>query len=509
MKFLRNLKDVVFAVLPLIVVVTIVDLFVFDIGQLDRFLIGALMVVCGESLVLVAIDESVVKMGALVAYSSRRKNGFLMVLAFALIFGILSTLAEPDMQVLGGETSLLGVAVPKMLFVLIAGVGVGLFCCLGLARSNYNFPIIVVMLLFYGAIIALVFFVPESKAAFAFDAGSASTGVIAAPFLIALCSGVGARKKGGGKDSSFGLIGVTSIGPVLAVIVLMLLAKDGNGGAGAGFLTFDNVFAQSAVSVLIAVLPMIAVFFAFELAFFKISRQENIGILVSTIVLIVGLFLLLSGLSFGFVEVGKNLGLVLSEHGLWYVVLVLSALFGFFFTFAEPAVKVLGAQVEETTRGNIKSKFVVLAIGVSMVISSAIAVCCVVFGWNIAYVLVAVLGVALVLMFFAPPVFIAIAFDSGGVALGPTSSSFLFPMVLGLADGLNSSTSFGMLALLGLVPCVVLQALGVVYAVKTKTILPAISARRRRAAMGVDKYSEIEKLEKQLREKYGVKKNEK
>ena len=509
MKFLRNLKDVVFAVLPLIVVVTIIDLFVFDIGELDKFLIGTLMVVFGESLVLVAIDESVVKMGALVAYSSRRKNGFLMVLAFALIFGILSTLAEPDMQVLGGEVSLLGVVVPKLLFVLIAGVGVGLFCCLGLIRSNYNFPITIIMFLFYGAVIALVFFMSESKAAFAFDAGSASTGVIAAPFLIALCSGVGARKKGGGKDSSFGLIGVTSIGPVLAVMILLLIAKNGNSGSDAGFLSFDNIFTQSAVSVLISVLPMIVVFFVFELVFFRISKQENVGILVSTIVLIVGLFLLLSGLSYGFVGVGKNLGLVLSEHGLWYVVLILSALFGFFFTFAEPAVKVLGNQVEETTRGNIKAKFVVLAIGVSMVLSSALAVCCVVFGWNIAYVLVAVLGLALVLMFFAPPVFIAIAFDSGGVALGPTSSSFLFPMVLGLADGQSSSTSFGMLALLGLVPCVVLQTLGVFYAVKTKTILPAISQRRRRAAMGVDKYSEIEELEKQLYKKYGVKTNEK
>lgn len=506
MKFLNNLKNVSFAVLPLVLVVAIIDLFVFDIGNLFDFLIGAAALIVGETVVLVSIEESVVKMGALVAYSSRRKNGMLMVLIFALIFGLLSTLAEPDMQVLAGETIVLGVAVPKIVFVIAAGVGVGVFCCIGIARSSLKIPIWIFMLVFYGATIALTFFIDSDKTAFAFDTGSASTGVVAAPFLIALCSGVGARRVGGGKDASFGLIGITSIGPVLAIMLLFLLSSKGT-ASGGSFLNFDNVFAQSALSVGLAVLPMLIVFFLFELIFFKISKQENINILISTIFLSAGLFLMIAGLEFGFVGIGKNLGKVLAERNMWWVVLVLAAMFGFFFTFAEPAVKVLGSQVEETTNGNIKSKFVVLSIGVSMIISAVLSVLCVVFEWNISLVLICVLAVAIVLMFFVPPVFVSIAFDSGGVALGPTSSSFLFPMVLGLNLALGGGTCFGALALLGLVPCVVLQVLGISYAVKTKTILPAISARIRRAALGVDKYSEVEKLEKDLKRKYGTKKD--
>ena len=505
MKFLNNLKHVAFAVLPLIVVVAVVDLFVFDIGNLLHFFIGAGALIIGETIVLVSIEESVVKMGALVAYSSRRRYGMVMVLLFALIFGVLSTMAEPDMQVLAGETNLLGVAVPRFVFVLIAGTGVGLFCSLGVFRTSLKLPIWVIMFIFYGAVIVLSFFTSSDKAAFAFDAGSASTGVVAAPFLIALCSGVGARRIGGGKEASFGLIGVTSIGPVLAVIMLLIFTRPGS-ASGVSLFNFNNVFASAAVSVFLAILPMVIVFFAFELCFFKISKQENVNILLSTGMLFVGLFLMISGLEFGFVGVGKNLGIALADRKLWFIVLLLASSFGFFFTFAEPAVRVLGGQVEETTRGNIKSKFVVLSIGVSMIVSAAISVLCVVLNWNISIVLVCILGFALALMAFAPPVFVAVAFDSGGVALGPTSTSFLFPMILGLSQSFGVASAFGTLALLGLVPCVVLQILGVVYAIKTKSILPAISARRRRAMLGVDKYSEIEKLEKNLRAKYGKEK---
>ena len=162
MKILKELKQVSIAILPLVLVVVFVDLFAFDVGNLWQFLIGAAMLIVGETLVLVSADESVVRMGAMVAYSSRRKNGFLMVLAFALIFGILSTLAEPDMQVLAGEISILGLKIPQFVFVLAAGVGVGICCCLGLARSNFKFPIWIVMLVLYATVLKKVEFVGKS-----------------------------------------------------------------------------------------------------------------------------------------------------------------------------------------------------------------------------------------------------------------------------------------------------------------------------------------------------------
>ena len=504
MSILKNLRNVAIAILPIIIAVVIIDLFVFDIGVLWHFLLGAGMLLVGETLVLSFIDESVVKMGALVAYSSRRRNGMFMVAIFALIFGILSTIAEPDMQVLAGEVSVLGLGIPKFVFVLVAGLGIGIFCVIGLVRPLIKIPLWFVMILFYGAVVAIMFFAPKGGAAFAFDAGSASTGLVAAPFLIALCSGIGARQAGGGKDNSFGLIGVTSIGPVLAILILMFVPFKNSGVVSFGF-ELGNIFADSAISVALAVVPMIIVFFVFELSFFRISKQENYAIVCSTILLIAGLFLMIAGLEFGFVGVGKNLGRVLGEKNLWWIVLILGGVFGFFFTFAEPAVRVLGDQVEERTNGNIKSRLVVFAIAISMVISFALVTLTVVFEWNIAYVLVAVLGIALLLMIFSPSIFVGISFDSGGVALGPSSSSFLFPMILGLSGALSAETTFGTLALLGLVPCVVLQVIGIAYGVKAKTLFPAIMDKRKRAASGIDRYSEIDDLQNMLKKKYGVK----
>ena len=505
MKILKHLKNVLLAVLPIAAIVVIVDLCFCSLGNLVPFLIGAAALVVGETLFLSAVDDSVVRMGEIVSGTASKKNGLVLILLFALVFGVLSTIAEPDIQVLSVEIALFGVSIPRTTFVLIVGLGVGVFCVLGALRSHFNLPVWIFMLVLYGIVFVLALFVPSTELAVAFDAGSASTGVVASPFLIALCSGLGARS--GKRQSSFGMIGIASIGPVFAVLLMFLISPSGGsaGIVGALGLESGNLFLDALISVAIAVGPMMFVFFVFEVAFVRVSWRENLRILLATLVMSIGLFLMIVGLEFGFVAIAKELGEFLGGKNLIVVVLILSAVFGFCIAFAEPAVSVLGKQVEQETNRNVRSILVVVAVGVSLVLGMGLAILTIVLDWNIAYVLLCVLGLSLFLMIFAPGTFVAISFDSGGVALGPTSSAFLFPMLLGFASALGRNASFGTLALLGLVPCVVLQTIGVIFALKTHSIriFVPVSFRRRRAFSGVDKYSEIDELENEIAQRYG------
>ena len=504
MKFLNHLKNVFVAVFPIAIIVVIFDVCVVNLGNINNFLIGFFSLVIGETIFLNSVDNSVVRMGELVASSYRRKHGLIFILLFAIVFGILSSFAEPDMQVLANEISFLGISINKTFFIFLAGLGVGVFCCLGILRSVFNIHIWIIMLVFYGAIFIMALFLPASEVAIAFDSGSASTGVVAAPFLIALCSSVGSKKLDHGRDGHFGLIGIASIGPVFITVLVFLFSSGGSGSVTNFGFESGNLLIDTLISVALAVGPMLLLFFLFQLLFIKVSRHEIRKIIVNALIMAIGLFLMIFGLEFGFVDVGRNIGLFMGNNNLGLVVLVVAGCFGFLLAFAEPAVRVLAKQVEEASNGNLKASFVVFSIALSMFVALALSVLVVVLDWNMTIVLLCVLALSLFLMIFTPNYFVEVAFDSGGVALGPTSSAFLFPLIVGLSSAVGSKSCFGALALLGLVPCVVIQSLGVIFVFKTNSfhIRPS-SFRKRLSRSGVDKFSNIENLENTINIKYG------
>lgn len=505
MKILTHFKHSVFAVLPIAVIVTVVDLCFMNLGSLIPFLIGSGILIIGQTLFLMSVDSSVVKMGDLVAGSVTRKNGLVLILLFALVFGVLSTIAEPDIQVLASEISAFGIKIPKVVFVIVVGIGVGVFCVIGIFRTVLKIPIWIIVLVSYGCVFILACFLPVNYISVAFDASSASTGIVAAPFLIALCSGVGSKTDSNSRSNNFGLIGITSIGPVLAVMIMFLCVSSSASSSAFWSFSSGNLFVDALINVALAIVPMLFVFFVFDFAFLHLSWKVNFEILINFLVMSIGLFLIVSGLDFGFIGMAKELGGFLGEKNLGILLMVLCSIFGFCIAFAEPAVRVLGKQVEDASNGNIKSILVVISVGLSLMIGMILAIVSVWLNWNMAYLLIIVLGLSLLLMVFAPNSFIAISFDSGGVALGPTSSAFLFPLVVGFASSFGVDVGFGTLALLGLVPCVVLQVIGVVYSIKNRSI-PLISyvySRKRRSFSGVDKYSDFEDLENFIMDKYG------
>ena len=77
---------------------------------------------------------------------------------------------------------------------------------------------------------------------------------------------------------------------------------------------------------------------------------------------------------------------------------------------------------------------------------------------------------SLVLSFFVPPMFTAIAFDSGGVASGPMTATFLLPLAMGVCSAVGgdiATDAFGIVAMVAMTPLITIQILGVMFRIKT------------------------------------------
>ena len=332
--------------------------------------------------------------------------------------------------------------------------------------------------------------------AIAFDAGGATTGIVTSPFLLALSSGIANNKNSSSNSDNFGVIGIASTGPILAVAFLSLITKNSSGGASASALEL-GLFLEVLMNAVLAIVPLVFIFFIFDICFLKIPKKQKMSLVVGCLITFVGLFLFLFGIELGMMQMGTAVGQFLSTKTSTFAI-VFAIVIGFLITFAEPAVKVLGGQVEEVTQGNIKKSVVIVAIAIAMMSAISIFVVKIIFDISIWWILGIGYGLILILMPFSSSTFVAIAFDSGGVASGPMCAAFILPMMIGFASSSGSAVEgFGLIATVGMMPILVLVMLGVLYKIK----VDAQSAKEYRKALrisyGIDMLSNVDKLEEE------------
>lgn len=184
---------------------------------------------------------------------------------------------------------------------------------------------------------------------------------------------------------------------------------------------------------------------------------------------IIGLILFLTGVNVGFAPVGSLLGSNLAEQSWRWILIPIGALIGYYIVKAEPAVQVLGRQVEEVTNGSISKESMNLCLSIGVSASVALAVVRVLTGISIYWLLIPGYIIALAMTRFVPKVFVGIAFDSGGVASGPMTSTFLLPLAMGActaAGGNVVTDAFGVVAMVAMAPLIAIQIMGILYQVK-------------------------------------------
>lgn len=462
--------------LPITAVVYLMALTpVFDFSRVElvTFTVGAVLLVLGIGLFNLGADLAMTPMGSHVGsgLSKQRKLGLLLAVCF--ILGMLITVAEPDLQVLAKQVS---AVMNGTLLIYAVGVGVGAFLIVAILRIVFRKSLSHILMLFYMLMFALSLLLAVSgKLDFlpmAYDSGGVTTGPITVPFIMAL--GVGISSVLGdprSKDNSFGLVSLCSVGPIVAVLLLSIFSN-GNLSYEVPDYTVSTDFvgafvhtaAHTCKEVALALGLIVAFFLICQISFLKLSMKRLYRIAVGVVLTFVGLVLFLTGVNVGFMPVGYKLGHTLAQGSSPFLI-VFGLITGVLVVLAEPAIHVLNQQVEEVTGGIVTRKSMILGLCIGVGAAIGLSMVRIVYDFSLVYYIIPGYFISLALSLFVPPVYTAIAFDSGGVASGPMTSGFILPFAVGATVALQGSEAvlrdaFGVVALVAMAPLITIQLLG-------------------------------------------------
>ncbi len=484
-KLSEKLKEAIVAVMPVVGILLVLSFTIAPMptGVLMSFLIGAVLVMIGMMFFTLGSEMAMTPMGEKVGSKMTQSRNLPLIITLAFLLGMIITISEPDLQVLAHLVP----SVPNMLIILAVAVGVGLFLVVAVLRMFFSIPLSSLLIVMYIAAFTLTFFVPNEFRAIAFDSGGVTTGPMTVPFIMAFGIGICAiRDDKHAANDSFGLVALCSIGPILAVLILGMLYRPDSGSVtinsahnAADSIELRRMFFGELptfmLEMAISLLPIVAIFALFQIISFRLTGRSLKKIIIGLLYTYIGLTLFMTGANVGFMPAGSYLGSVLGES-YRYILIPIGALIGFFIVKAEPAVYVLNQQVEELTDGGISARAMGISLSVGVSVSVALAMIRVLTGIPILYFLIPGYAIALGLSFVTPKIFTAIAFDSGGVASGPMTATFLLPLAQGacLAAGGNlASDAFGVVAMVAMTPLITIQILGVIHRIQQSRSTPA------------------------------------
>lgn len=488
--FVKKLKESVVAVIPITALILILN---FSLGgmpslNLAAFGVGAFLLIAGMTLYSLGSSVSMEPMGEHLGAKVTGTNKIPLILAVCFVVGVIITVAEPDLTVLATQIN----SIPNSVLILAVGLGVGVFMTIAVLRIFLKIPLNLLLIFMYAVVFAVAAFVPADYLPLSFDSGGVTTGPITVPFVLAF--GIGISNVVGGsrsQEDSFGMVGICSVGPILAVLILGLV-YDSEAYAEVvlpqDFTSFGHVM-QTYLHALpvylkevgIALAPIFVFFIIFQFIMLKLPYKSLFRIFIGVVYTYIGLTLFLTGVNVGFMPAGTYIGGALADVNKWIVVPV-GALIGALIVLAEPAVHILISQVESITGGALSRKNMLFVLVISMAVAVALSMIRVATGISIWYIILPVYVVALGLSFFVPKMFTAIAFDSGGVASGPMTATFLLPFAMGAAASVGGNIitdAFGIIAFVAMTPPIAVQMMGIVYKIKKSVARREAEARYR------------------------------
>ncbi len=492
MRLLKTIKETFYSSFPLAIII-ILCLCFFPMQGLDNYIkviIGYASVVIGQSLFLVGLDSSILPIGHMVGSSFSKYNKVFFVLSFGLVFGLLATVAEPALAVLARQINKILPIINTTVFIWITAFGIGVFVALALYRMLKNFSIKILFAVLYALVFILVLMTPEEFISIAFDGSGATTGDVSVPFILALGIGISATfSKNKTNEESLGIIGLASVGPIIAVLLYGVILKTLNGGVlpEANEYVIETsgslgaILVNNLTDVALAVLPIVIISVPLLIFILKLPRNEFIKLIVGVVPAYLGLLIFLSGIDYGFQYVGQYIGQVFFDASKpdWfkYLLLLVGFVLGAAITVSEPAVTVLGDQIEELTNGHIKKSTIKITLAIGIGFASLLSILKILTELNILYFLVPLYIISIALMPFAPKLFVGLAYDSGGVTGGALTSAFLTPLTLSIAQQVAITSGgtmsvltngFGIISFISVTPIIAVQVLGIIYDVCSK-----------------------------------------
>lgn len=483
----EKFKEVLYSVLPITVIVLILNstLTPMPTPLLVRFLIGAAFIVIGLTIFLIGVDNGITPIGNTMGSAITKSNKIWIVAVAGLLLGFFISIAEPDLHILANQiNSVTSGLISKGSIVTIVSIGIATMLSIGLIRIVYNYPLYKLLTIVYGVILILALFTSPEFLAISFDASGATTGALTVPFILSLAIGVSKLKKDSksSEKDSFGLVGIASTGAIISVMIMSIISDTDK---ITGSLETTQEVSSSIVApfieklpivsaeVAIALVPILLIFLFFQKKSFKLSKSVVRKILFGMLYTFVGLVIFLVGVNAGFMEVGSVVGYKLASMDNKIYVIIIGFLVGMVTILAEPAVYVLTHQIEDVTSGyvNRKAVMVSLAIGVASAVALSI-LRIIVPDIKLWHYLLPCYVLAVVMTYFVPKLFVGIAFDSGGVASGPMTATFILAYAQGAAEAIEGANvlvdGFGVIAMVATAPLIALQILGFIFRIRSK-----------------------------------------
>ena len=480
-KLREKVRESLSSVLPITIIVLLLSIVLIpmEVGAFTLFLAGALFLIFGMGFFQLGADISMTQLGQGIGGQLMKKRNLLFIIGGCFLMGVLITISEPDLQVLANQVA----SIPNQVLVLTVAIGVGCFLVAAVLRILFKVSLSRLLTLMYVVLFLVALATPSEFLAVAFDSGGVTTGPMTVPFIMAL--GIGLSSSRSDKDSandSFGLIALSSIGPILMVLLLGIFYHPTDAVYTSVTIPdvettkdvldqFIRAFPQYTEEVLISMLPILAVFMLFQIKTRKYHRRQLLRKCVGFLYTIAGLVLFLVGVNIGFAPVGNLLGEQMVSSSYQWLLIPVGLLIGYYIVKAEPAVQILNHQVEDITDGMVTKEQMNLCLSVGVAGAVGLAMFRVLTGIPIYWILIPGYLLALGMSYRVQPILVGIAFDSGGVASGPMTSTFLLPLTMGACTALGGNVvtdAFGVVALVALAPLIAIQIMGLVYEHKLK-----------------------------------------
>lgn len=491
---LSKLKESFISIFPIVAIVLVLGLTVSPLSSYDiiKFIISAILLIVGMSFFTVGADSAMFTMGSSVGGNLSKSRKIVSFILISFCIGFIVTMAEPDLSVLASQV----ISLNKWLFICIVALGFGI--CLALFVLSIIFQIKVKYLLIasYLIVFVLAIFVPEAYLPISIDAGAVTNGPISVPFVLAFGMGISAVRSGKHEEEdNFGLIALTSVGPLITTMLMCILVgknpetsqaiitETQTGTALQMFNEFGVEFLSNILNILVVLIPIIIFFFVYNYFFLKYPKTQIIKIIIGLVYTYLGIVVFLTGIMTGFLPVASVLGFNIATSNVSWLLIPIAALIGLTTSLVEPAVHVTNKKVEEMTQGRISKKVMMIAICIGTSISLVISILRVLFNINFIYLIIPIYAVCIILTFFCPAIFTSIAFDSGGVASGAMSTGFVLPFVMGVAQANGVDImfgGFGTIAFIAAMPIFTILILGVTYNIIYKLKTPKEKRKRKK-----------------------------
>ncbi|MDR2867190.1 MAG: DUF1538 domain-containing protein [Acholeplasmatales bacterium] len=513
MRFLKQFKEILLQSLPLAGLIAVVLLFIKPMGVSDliTLIVSYVLVLIGQTFFIIGLESSILPMGEYVGNNlSKLKLPILMVL-FGFLFGVLSTLAEPALSVIANQYNRIDASVGIWIIIFICAFGTGAFVAFALYKIIKNISLKWIFIISYAVIILLCIFTKSEFIGISFDVSGATTGDLSTPFILTLGIGVArtiSKKKQ--NDDQFGIIGLASVGPLLAFLLFgfikgMWFPTDPLDLASLNTTTslWHEILTSNLLSSFLALLPVLVLFLIYNFFFIKLKKKNLLRLLIASIVVYIGLFIFLFGIDFGFTNAGFHFAKAFLENGdngkiffglvnigvdaQWFkwLLLPISFILCFIITLCEPSIMVLSKQVEEITNGYINGKILKYFLAIGLGFAGLLCLLNILLEISILWFIVPLYAISVLLTIFCDDLFIGIAYDSGGVTGGAITSAFLVPLCLSVAQSIALKypsgqqakylleNGFGIIGYMSVTPIIFVLILGLIYKKKVSVSLKA------------------------------------